>query len=306
MNPQQIAAIVQRELNNGLTRIQDKTYYRGIVVAATGNRANIKLEGAEYPVQNVICLESYQPKVDDQVLVLSIGRSGANYVALGKIELAYTNRPVYDMKVYNNNATWTKPEGLKYIIIEGVGGGGGGGGSSNQTGGLRVGGGGAAGGYFKKKILASELPTTVAITVGNAGSGGSANTGNGSNGGDTSFGSFATGKGGLGGENGGGVAATSGNLGGIATGGDINIAGGGGAPAGTIDNQGDLDGLRVHLRTGDGGSSHLGLAGKSDGYSGPARPGTGYGAGGGGGLNYQNPYAGGAGSKGVLIVNEYF
>lgn len=85
MNPQQIAKIVQTEINKGLTNILTQTYYRGVVTAANSNKAHVLLEGSLSPVLNISTLNGYLPKVDDLVLVLSIGRSGANYVILGKL-----------------------------------------------------------------------------------------------------------------------------------------------------------------------------------------------------------------------------
>lgn len=89
MNPQQIARIVQNEINKGLSNVNEKTFYRGIVTAASGNKANVRLEGASNPVMNIICLEGYTPTAGDQVIVVSIGRSGSNYFVLGKTDLDY-------------------------------------------------------------------------------------------------------------------------------------------------------------------------------------------------------------------------
>ena len=94
--------------------------------------------------------------------------------------------------------TWTKPEGAKTVEVYIFGAGGGGGsGARRATTSLRGGGGGAGSGSVSvHRLLASELSSTVAITVGAGGNGGNGqNTddGNGNNGGlggDTLFGNY--------------------------------------------------------------------------------------------------------------------
>lgn len=106
--------------------------------------------------------------------------------------------------------TWTKPEGLRGIWVELQGPGGGSGGcaatAANQTSGS---GGGGGGGYAKFWVPATDLPATVAVTVGQGGVGGAAGANNGSTGTDSVFGTFGSIDGGQGGA-GGGTAAFSG------------------------------------------------------------------------------------------------
>ena len=101
---------------------------------------------------------------------------GVKLNASGKLDVSFMPiNPI--VRVYTTSGsphTWTKPTGLKYIIVE-VQGGGGGGDSSGS-----YGGGGGAGGYARKVIGASILGTTETATVG---SGGGAET----NGGTSTF-----------------------------------------------------------------------------------------------------------------------
>src|SRR3990167_3347516 len=96
-------------------------------------------------------------------------------------------------------ATWTKPAGLTYVIVETQGAGG-----DGFTG---PGGGGGGGAYSKKLIAVGSLGATETVTIGAAGVGS----------GNTSFGALLVSPNGAdsGGEAGGG--------GGAASGGDLNI-----------------------------------------------------------------------------------
>jgi hypothetical protein len=190
-------------------------------------------------------------------------------------------------RTYTSNATWTKPEGLKYIEVEvQAGGGGGGTGSSSRTGGS----GGAAGGYSFKKILESSLGATETVIIG---AGGSANNG----GSTSSFGTHLSATGGNPGASGGNTSS-----GGSGSGGDINIQGQSGqeCPSGFFNSTGSSN-----AASGAGGSSKFGFGGTSvwtNNTSGLA--GTGYGSGGSGGGN--NGYAGGSGAPGIVIIKEFY
>ena len=201
-------------------------------------------------------------------------------------------------------ATWTKPAGLKYIIVEVQAGGGGGGGvAAPSSGSQKSGGGGGSGGYSKRLIAVASLGTTETVTIGSAGSAGSG--GDGGTGGNSSFGSLVTTTGGSGG---GGSATSSssngsGGTGGTASSGDVNIAGQDGA-----------SGIRLEAGTTDeclggmGGSSMLGKGGLYNKDSNTGLSAIGYGAGGSGGASRYNDGGrdGGVGTAGIVIVTEYY
>ena len=205
----------------------------------------------------------------------------------------------YNMQVFTSPATWTKPDGLRYIKVTVVGGGGGGGGTrgvappaANTYGS----GGGGGGGTGIKYIPAPTIPGPVVVTRGAGGAGGvqppAAGATAGAAGGTSSFGSFVSATGGAiqpGTE-------YTGAVGGVGSNGDINIKGGGGQGA-TISPGADYGQ--------QGGSSTMG----GGGASGPGTGGAGglYGGGGGGArAPSTTAYAGGAGANGIVIVEEFY
>ena len=127
-----------------------------------------------------------------------------------------TSQARYTFDVYNTagSFTWTKPAGLKSVIVF-VGGAGGGGGSGARLAAAtnRFGGGGGGGGAFNIQLLdASSLASSIAVTVGAAGTGAAAvlvdstNGASGVTGGLSQFGSVQA----AGGSGGGGGSTASG------------------------------------------------------------------------------------------------
>lgn len=180
-------------------------------------------------------------------------------------------------------ATWTKPSGLKYVIVEVQAGGatGGGGGANNNDRGA----GGGAGGYSRKLIPVDTLGTTETVTTGGTD-------------GASSFGSHATAATGSTGAN-----ATSGIIlggaGGAGASGDVNVTGFKG------DNALSYDG--AVLISGRGANSKFGVGGVERTSSGAGNAASGYGSGGGGGWGTAgNPISGGAGGAGIVIVTEHY
>lgn len=214
-----------------------------------------------------------------------------------------------DVKFYNPSGsphTWTKPGGLKYVIVEVQAGGGGGGRTRSSSYESASGGGGGA--YCRKKILASELSATETVTVGIGGLGGKVSGSTSpQDGGTSSFGTHCTATGGVKGVNSSG-ALTQGESGGVATGGDLNING---SPS-SVSQQGQGVAGRSSIASA-GGNSFMGVprypnyrnAGSLS-TVGPS--GIGYGAGGGGATNGDdiNERNGGDGAPGIVIVYEYF
>lgn len=179
-------------------------------------------------------------------------------------------------------ATWSKPAGLKYVVVEVQAAGGAGG--SSSTGGSDIGaaGGGGAGGYARKTIAAGTLGATETVTIGASGN-------------PSSFGSHASATSGSGGQ---GSVTGAGGTGGTASSGDINAAG----QAGT---NGSADNAAGTTRWGGvGGAGHFGGGGAGATGSNSAGVASGnYGGGGGGGTGSS---AGGAGGPAIVIVTEYY
>lgn len=93
MNPQQIAAIVKTEIAKAMNSVADRTFYRGIVtvISANGRRVNVQIEGATTATPNILCMSGYQPNVGDQVIIISIGTSGANFLCIGRTNIEGTS-----------------------------------------------------------------------------------------------------------------------------------------------------------------------------------------------------------------------
>jgi hypothetical protein len=189
-----------------------------------------------------------------------------------------------EIQDFTTSGTWTKPSNANFVMVEAWGGGGGGGsGRRGAAGGARTGGGGGSGAsYVQRLFSASELPSTVLVTAGAAGSGGAAITANatngnaGSAGGNSSFGGLLTSYGGLGGLGGSSsdvnAVRGSGVLGGVEPESYINSSGatvggqfGGGAAVGTTSFPsgfgGGAGGAANTTIGGQGASSYQGGAG---------------------------------------------
>lgn len=195
--------------------------------------------------------------------------------------------PGLRIAVIESTGTWTVPPGVTAAKITVVGGGGGGGGGRGGHGG---GGGGTA-----MKYMAGLTPgATLAISIGAGGPGGVPQN-SGSAGESTSIVGCCSATGGRGGQSDQGGRKMAGE-GGIGTVGDFNFQG----SPGTSGNSWDYV-------SGTGGSSFFGgggLAGRTNqmGSGGNGFPGLKYGGGGGGGTREYR--RGGAGHKGVVVI-EY-
>lgn len=200
---------------------------------------------------------------------------------------------------FTSSGTWTKPQGLKYVIVELVGGGAGGGaGGSGPSGDGGIGGGGGAGGYSREYIQSSSLGSTETVTIGSGGQGGTVGgyqypRDDAQPGETTSFGSHLSATGGDKGNPSGSSSTALGGSYGLGSNGDINLGASMLAEAG------------YPISTGKGGHSYLGIGGNS--APGPNNHAIGSGGGGSGGHSgntIQN--TGGNGKAGAVYVWEYY
>lgn len=204
--------------------------------------------------------------------------------------ITLSNSVIPTTNVFTASGIWTKPAGLKYVIVEVQGAGGGGGGTTNTD---EQASGGGAGGYGKKTIAAASLGVTETVTVGAGGNGSSTNS-VATTGGTSSFGSHISCTGGAG-----GIAGGDGSVGGTSTGGDINMSGGGGSSGVYNSTSSDLSGFGGHSFYGRGGYA---TTGTQSGINA-----NGYGAGGGGvATSTSADQSGGNGANGIVIVTNFF
>jgi hypothetical protein len=191
--------------------------------------------------------------------------------------------------------TWTPQADTAIIVVEVLGDGGGGGWSTPGSG-TCIGGGGGAGGYARSTIPAATYGASKTVTVGSGGAGGTSGAGIAGTG--SSFGSLVTANGGGGGQSGYGASTFSqGGVGGTASG-DLATPGANGGYGISVATINGMGGAGANSIYGAGGLPGLLSAGGSA---------TGYGAGGGGSDTAGGfvPAVGGAGSGGLVIVNEY-
>jgi hypothetical protein len=127
-----------------------------------------------------------------------------------------------NMQVFTSSGTFTVPAGITKVKVTVVGGGGGSSGGDSCASGNGGGGGGAA-----IEVISGLTPGgTVSVTVGAGGNGASGLSNYGGTGGTSSFGAYCSATGGEGGR---AVSISSGRIftiGGIGTGGNLNIRGG--------------------------------------------------------------------------------
>lgn len=241
----------------------------------------------------------------------------------GKVDLANgaalhaSDEPAYLFKetvVFTASGTFTKGNypGLRAIRVRMVGGGGGSGGGANPgAGASSSGGAGGGAGYSESWILAADLDTNEAVTVGAGGAGGAAGNNNGSAGGASIFDTISGEVRALGGGAGGGSASytpltgvpgSPGAGAGTSTG-NILVLSGGDAESGFA-----LANNRLIPST--GGASHLsgvnsrGMMGTGN-TNGSAGKNYGGGASGGGSSAAAGTHAGAAGADGIVIVDVY-
>jgi hypothetical protein len=179
---------------------------------------------------------------------------------LGSTE--WQSQPVTDVQAFTTAgaATWTKPIGCKAVEIICIGGGGGGGsGHAHASGNKGGGGGGGGAGITAIKYAAADLPATLTLAIGAAGTGGAGvaapNTGNtGVAGGiSTAISAGITYAYAVGGLAGAGGSTSGGAAGAASTAGDALYIGGAGGAGGTASSVGATAGYSVGAPGGGGG-----------------------------------------------------
>lgn len=190
---------------------------------------------------------------------------------------------VRSMQVWTSNGTWSKPSGVRTIMVTVTGAGGGGSGHCES---------GGAGGTAQRQVDVTNV-SSVTVSVGNPG-GGTNYSGCGGGGNSSSFGSYCSA--------GGGEGANcrqqhSGGVGGNGSGGSLNIYGGGG------------NGHGSHYSYGNhtAGSSYFGGSQPSShrqgNYSHRHQSHAAWGAGGNGAMHGNR---GARGREGVVVVHEFY
>jgi hypothetical protein len=217
-----------------------------------------------------------------------------------------------------SGSTYTRPTGLVSALVIATGAGGGGGGSDSDGSGAAGGSGGGAGGTAIRIYTAAELGATASYAIGAGGTAGSATGGNAGAGGNTTFtpsggGTALDAAGGGAGVGSTGVSdntRTAGAVGGIPTGGQINVDGGDGVD-GITASSGASAGVPAAIG-GLGGASFWGGGGRgsavpaaSAGVGGLNGAAFGTGAGGSATSDNTTGAAGGTGAQGVIFILEF-
>ena len=210
-----------------------------------------------------------------------------------------------NLQEFTGSGTYTKPAGATFVMVECFGAGGGGGSGRRSSGNRSGGGAGGGGSYAYRLFKASDLASTVTVTIGSGGTAGAAQTVDNTNGitgvsgGDTTFGSHLSAFGGQFG-NGGTDSATFGGLGaGVldTSGAPLSRTGANAAIYGQFGGGNVSAAAETGNPSGFGGGSGGGGFAFSAGLPGGCSYQGGAGGGGGGGLQSGTSYTGGAGGS---------
>lgn len=215
---------------------------------------------------------------------------------------------IIDYQSFVGSGTWTKPTnvtGNEVVRVQMWGSGGGGGGASNNT--SSAGGGGGGGAFVQQDFKASDLTSTVTVTVPAGGAGGVGAASGGSPAAVT-FGSYLSANSGAGGTGGSGSAGGNGAGGAAGTGYATSVVGQSGGASTVIATGGPGGGAGAAGASsgGTGGTNSIytigvGGAGNSTSNS-NGNPATGNASGGGGAGSNGNTETGGNGSIGIVRV----
>lgn len=210
-------------------------------------------------------------------------------------------------QVFTSGATYNPPSRVRALKFTAVGGGGGGGGVDDGAAGTAAAAGGGGGGATAI-LTTTNIEASYTVTVGAAGSGGAAGNNSGAAGGNTTVVSSAISLTAGGGGGGAGQiadsldAGTSGGSGGTASGGDVLLTGQTGGFGRTLVVAADI----TIAQFGQGGDSTHGHGTPTSTGNGTA--GVGFGSGGSGAavVGVATNFAGGDGTAGVVIVEEFY
>lgn len=289
-------------VNNQGTMTLGSSHTRFTVVRLTTGSGMVTVKDEGTAVQTEANALNF---VGDGVTAVSDGTGGATVTIPGGGGGAGGTGKSPTQRVITATGVWTKPAGMVYAVVEVQGGGGAGGGSPTTAASQSsAGAGGGGGGYAKRTFQAGQLGATEPVTVG---AGGTGVVGAAGNPGEQSV--FSTGSNQMIGDpglGGGSIAAgpawgvAVGNIGGAASGGDINVPG-------TAGVSGARSGTASYGIAGSGGNSVLGGGGRGQ-YGNPGGGGGGFGGGGNGTAAQQSTtgFAGGPGAPGAVIVTEYY
>lgn len=190
---------------------------------------------------------------------------------------------VRSMQVWTSNGTWSRPSGVRTILVTVTGAGGGGSGHCES---------GGAGGTSQRQVDVTNV-SSVTVTVGNPG-GGSNYAGCGGSGNTSSFGNYCSASGGYGANC---RQQHSGGIGGNGSGGSLNIYGGGGNGHGSHHSYGSHASGGSYWGNGQPSSHRQGN------YAHRHQSHAAWGAGGNGA---QHGNRGARGREGVVVVHEFF
>ena len=237
---------------------------------------------------------------------ISLSKASNNQLLSAVIGLVGPGR-LLNVQTFKSSGVYTPTPGTKKVRVKMTGGGGAGGGtaptSSSQ---IASGVGGNSGTYSESIMIDIAIASGAACIVGTAGVGSPGATGG--NGGASSFGSILFSPGGAGGSLG-----TAGGAGTAAPDLSSGTPGSGSALSFTIPGGGgtgpfNISAVSAGTKSGRGGDGQYGQGGASINGTISPRSATGYGAGGGGnaaGPGALTAIAGGSGSGGLVIVEEY-
>lgn len=221
-------------------------------------------------------------------------------------------RVMPSVQTFTANGTWTKPDGCRFVIIDGCGGGGGSGGVDGQGSGTSGASGGGGSGFSGTTIPISVAGiTSAAVTIGAAGTAGASTPTAGGNGGNTSITLNATTY-----TWGGGSGSASYTAVGSYHASSSPGAGGTGTNINGFSSSGSVGLIAAHdsqARGGNGANSSFGRGGTGDfnftsGTQGNGLAGGGFGSGGGGSttVDVVGNSSGAAGAGGFMRIWEYY